>query len=319
MILFLVPLGALLGPLALGVLSERVLAYLEPAMPVALATWGLHIGLKARPTLSSEPSPSVRAHLASAITILVAGVGMFFAARALDSLSAQNGWLIAAALGVCAAMSASSRNLVPLALGALVSALLRDRLVAGGLGQVGQAMVVFLIIALAGWLLMAKVTSDREQRIFLFGTVLLAGGAAEYLSLPALLAGLIVGLCWSFAGDVFCEPIARDVQHVLRPMIVLSLVVAGALADVTMNVLLLAVAYIVLRLIGRLIERSVAARDARRPVVDLLAPGSVAIAFALSALRVTAPDAFALLSIVVLGTFATDLLWLTLRPRAVVE
>ena len=52
-----------------------------------------------------------------------------------------------------------------------------------------QATLLALTIAVAGWLLISRTSSDTEHRVFAIGTLLLIGGAAAHLcclrSLPA--------------------------------------------------------------------------------------------------------------------------------------
>jgi len=105
---------------------------------------------------------------------------------------------------------------------------------------------ISIIIAFAVWLLVGQTDSEREQRVFAVGSLLLLGGAAAYLSLSALFAGLVAGIVWNATGGLARARITRDLAYLQHPLIVLVLLVAGA--SLTASVEALAVAGIVLGL-----------------------------------------------------------------------
>ena len=55
---------------------------------------------------------------------------------------------------------------------------------------------VAIVVAFAGWLLVGQADSEREQQVFVIGSLLLLGGAAAYASLSAVFAGLLAGIVW---------------------------------------------------------------------------------------------------------------------------
>ena len=72
---------------------------------------------------------------------------------------------------------------------------------------------IALIVAFAGWLLVGQTDSEREQQVFVVGALLLVGGAAAYLSLSALFAGLFAGILWSAAGDLARARIVKELDY----------------------------------------------------------------------------------------------------------
>ena len=61
---------------------------------------------------------------------------------------------------------------------------------------------VAVVVAFAGWLLVGQADSEREQQVFVIGSLLLLGGSAAYTSLSAVFAGLLAGFVWNAAGDL---------------------------------------------------------------------------------------------------------------------
>jgi hypothetical protein len=93
---------------------------------------------------------------------------------------------------------------------------------------------------------------------------------------------------------------------------VLVLIVAGARADPSAATVGLALLYAVLRSAGAVTGRVVAGRlrptgERGGPRLPVLPPGVFGVALALNAVRAAGPDMTAVLTVVVLGTIATDL------------
>jgi hypothetical protein len=146
--------------------------------------------------------------------------------------------------------------------------------------------------------------------------LLLLGGASEYLSLSALMAGLVAGVFWEAVGGSTRTAIRQDVLYLQRPLVLLILVVSGARMVLTPVVLAVGLSYLALRLVG-----TIAGSAAARRLVPswtapdshaLLAPGVVGLALALGAVRATASDATTIISIVVIGVVGSQFL----RPAA---
>jgi hypothetical protein len=197
--------------------------------------------------------------------------------------------------------------------GGLLLAVLRAMSVPGSVLLFAQACAVALILAAAAWLLLSGTTSDTEQRIFAVAALLLIGGAADYLSLSALLGGLIAGGFWRAIGGTVQESMLRDALYVQHPLAALVLVMAGAQAEPTFGATGLAVVYVLVRtlasMIGRWLARWVHPGDVRLAVHPAVLPSGVfGVAFALNALRAIGPGMTTVLTVVVLGTIGVEIL-----------
>jgi hypothetical protein len=110
---------------------------------------------------------------------------------------------------------------------------------------------ISIIVAFATWLLIGQTDSAREQRVFVIGALLLLGGAAAYLSLSALFAGVLAGAVWSAAGNLAKARIVNDLDYLQHPLLVLMLLVAGASAGPSIELALIAVAIAAIHLTAR--------------------------------------------------------------------
>jgi hypothetical protein len=214
---FLLLVGMCAGPLGLNLLSPSVVLLLDPAIAMALAMFGVFVGLAVdlRRPLVTTP----------AFLALLGGVA------------------------VAAFRDAPAQELVLMML---------------------AIAAVSVAIAVAGWLLVGQADSDREQQVFVIGSLLLLGGGAAYSSLSAVFAGLLAGMVWNTAGDLAKARIVRHLSYFQHPLIVVMLLVAGA--SITFSLEALAVAAIVMALHG-----------AGRPVTEPfpVSAGAAAIAVAL--------------------------------------
>jgi hypothetical protein len=138
------------------------------------------------------------------------------------------------------------------------------------LGIAGVAMVV----AFAGWLLIGQADSEREQQVFVIGSLLLLGGAAAYTSLSAVFAGVLAGIVWRSGGELARARIVQHLDYFQHPLVVVMLLVAGA--SITFSTETAAVLVIVAAL-----------HAAGRPVVDPfpVSAGAASIAVALDVFR----------------------------------
>jgi hypothetical protein len=182
--------------------------------------------------------------------------------------------------------------------------------------------LIALVIGLAGWLLVAQVSAASEQHVFVAGTLLLLGGTAAYLSMSALWAGLLGGVFWSLAGGPARDSIERDMRYLQHPLIVLLLLVAGARLQPSAEVLGLVAVYVLCRsagkiaggwLVGRAVVRDLPADFGRR----LIAPGVIAVAFAVAVLQAGADSDAArmLLTVAAVGSLGSELLSVLAFPR----
>ena len=329
--LALLLLGLALGPYGLGLLTESVLASLDPAMSVALAALGVLVGLDVAVRSADEGRSIVASIVLVGTTMAVVAASVAIVER-WSSGAELSAWFLPALLGLCAASSSiapdaagDSRGASAARIGTLGDLLLillsmaalaathREPAAASAL-LVGKSALIALAIALAALLLVTQTSADGEQRVFAFGALLLLGGAAAHLSLSALFTGLVAGVFWKVAGPPASEAIARDVRYLQDPLIVLLLVVAGARTPLSYGVAILVAAYVIFRLVGRLIGAWLVSKTVIRetPVSlrsHLVAPGAVGIAIVLNVLQAN-PDldaARTAFTVVVLGSVISEL------------
>jgi len=307
---------------------------------VALAALGILIGLGLDLRRPGEGRLLAAASVEAGVTIVIVGAGLL-ALAVLHPLAGVETWLAALVLGICAAASSttasgegtrSSRTIVdrigdlddvlPILLGGVVLGLLRDATPMNASWLTLQSVGLAVVIACAGWLLVAQASSGAEQAVFTLGTILLLGGTSEFLSLSPLLAGLVAGTLWTTIGGDVRDRIANDVRHVQHLLVVLLLLIAGARVGFSAGVAAFSVAYVVFRLAAKITGGWLLGRIAgasrqlpSRLGLRLLSPGVVAIAFALNATTVAGGFADPLLAIAVAGSIASEIVSLLLRPR----
>ena len=271
--------------------------------------------------------------------MLIVGAGVLLMLSLWPAPAGLAPWLLALMLGICASASATTAtdaseesrapatrigdldDVLPIVIGGLALAWIREGSPGAAVWLAVQASVVALMIALAAWLLVTQASSDSEQRVFALGSLLLLGGAAEYLSLSALLAGFVAGVCWTLASGPACDHIRRDVYHAQHPLVVLLLVIAGARVDFTPLLTGLVVVYLVLRITGKvaggwLVRRIIASDLPSHVGLRLMSPGVVGVAFALNVLQAAGSERVALvLAVAVAGSLGSELFSLLVRPR----
>ena len=337
--LVLLPLGIALGPHGIGLLSPTALSYLDPVIAVALTALGTFIGLGLSSLGPRERRLLSAASLEALLTVVVVLAG-FYTMQTLAWPGAPSPpWLSFLTLAICASASSTTTgsghgptaavaarigdldDVLPVVLGAALLARLHVQQPAIAASIFGQSILLTLLVAIAGWLLVSAVVSDSEQRVFALGALLLIAGLAEYLALSALMGGFTAGVFWSVAAPRVRERIARDVRHVQHPLVVLLMLIAGARVEVSWTIATISLAYVVFRVIGKVIAGWFAAQVVKLPGPSnlglyLLSPGVIGVAFALNALRVW-PDATGttILSGVVFGSIATEMLSLFVHPR----
>ena len=329
-------LGVALGPHGLSLLTPAVLSYLDPAVSVALAALGVLVGLGLEVRRPQERRLLAGASLEAGFTVLLVGAGVLFMLSRWSAPADLAPWLMALMLGICASTSGTTvtgasneplapaarlgdlDDVLPIVIGGLALAWMREGSLGAAASLTVQASVVALVMALAAWLLVMQASSDSERRVFTLGSLLLLGGAAEYLSLSALLAGFVAGAFWNRVGGPACDHIRRDVHHLQHPLVVLLLVVAGARVGFTPIVFGLAVSYLVLRIAGKVVGGRLARRvvppDLPSPVgLGLMSPGIVGIAFALNVSAAGSDGATLVLAVAVAGALGSEALSLLVR------
>jgi hypothetical protein len=329
--LLLLLTGVAFGPYGLGILSDRVLTVLDPAVSAALATLGAFVGMEIDVRRLRRSSLLVGGSVEALVTLLTVAAGMMVAIRAVPDPSVTTPWLLAVLLGICAASSAApppppetetriggSDDLLPIVLGLPALAVMRSATP----GEIATLTLGFTLVALAVavacWLLVSRTSSVTEERVFVIGGLLLLGGAAAYLSLSSLFAGFAAGILWRAAGLEVRDRITGDLGYLQRPVVGLLLLVAGAKLHVAMTFIGLIALYVLCRLAGKLAGRLLGRRfvEQHEPhEVSPLSPGIVGVAFALNVVQVRPQDDIAttLFTVVVLGSLASDLASLLIR------
>ena len=335
----LLVVGMILGPRGISVLPANALSLLEPAIPVALAALGALVGL----SIDMRGGRGLRTYamslLQSALAALLVAVPLVLVPPSVLVHATISLWIFAASLGVCAgsslAVPAYSSDepglragllefdaLLPILAGGLLLGLFHPGGAAAALALVGQVIIISALLAGGAWLLLARTASDTEQRVFAFAAMLLIGGVADYLSISALLCGLVAGLIWRFAGGQARESLRRDLLYTQHSLLVLVLIVAGAGIEFSLAASAAAAVYVLLRMAAKLCGAAIAARvtdgdEPRAGAVQLLSPGVFGVALALNIVRAAGPDATVLLTIVVLGTIGAEITAELARTRNV--
>lgn len=340
--LLLLLLGFVIGPRGLGLLSANALASLDPAMPVALTALGVLIGLGFNIRKTGERRLLAAASVEAGTTLTLVAAGALVLAPIWSLAPDVPVWFVAATLGICASASSTAvsrspdrsraqvarigdlDDVLPVAAGGVALAFLRESAAGPAALLLLESVAVALVIGVAGWLLLARSTSEIEQRVYIIALLLLLGGAAEYLSLSALVSGMLAGMFWEGVGGPARDRVRRDVLHIQHPVIVLVLVVTGARVDVPTGWLGMGLAYLFLRTAGKLAggwlaRRIVGTSEIRDVGLSLLSPGIVGIAFALNAMRAGGPDVASVLTIVVIGAAGSEAVAAFVKPRGEVE
>jgi hypothetical protein len=332
--------GIAVGPGGINLLSLSTLTLLDPVVPIALAAFGVLVGLSASDRRTDDARTLGAACLGGAVTVLIVSGGFGVVALAAMSLVARPFSVLVMTGGLCAATSLTLPSddsleprtpatrlielgvLLPIVAGGLILAWLRAGSFAGAGVLVAHACGVTLALAAAAWLLLTRTPSETGERVFAVSALLLVSGVAAALSLSALFGGLVAGLLWRYAGRHPRETIRRDVLFVQHPLLVLVLLVAGARADLSSSTLALGVGYVALRAAGQLAAGSVSSRVAgviglRDLGLHLLPPGVFGVGFALNAVSIVGADASMLLAVVVVGTIGSELVAILWSPRSV--
>ena len=333
-----VPLGFLVGPAVLNVLSDTVLAHLDAGISVALATLGVFIGL----ALASVRRVNV--HLLAAATVestVTVAVVAFSIAYLLLRWDAPLVWPLAAvalALAACAAASAGGAatedthdtqashvadldDVVPIAIAALlVSGVAAESAVSGVVGA-AAACAIGVSVGAIGWLLFERIDGAGERAVYVIGALAMLGGAAAYLQVSPILAGVACGAFWRIAPGHADAIIAEDLRRFHHPLLLLLLIVAGAQSLPTRLALWLFVPFVVFRMSGKLLGGWSASRVVRGAPAEVLGaylvpPGVVGIAIALNVHQVAHADGGAILSAVAAGAITFELIAGFVAPRA---
>lgn len=340
--LVFVPLGMLLGPQLLNVLSPLVLSYLDTVVSIALATLGVFVGLALDVRGPRDRRLLLAASLEAAITVTIVAGAFWYLLSGWQMPLGLPPSLVGLALGVSAAASSASGadtiaqayhsvtsriadldDVLPIVLGGLV--VVRATVLPGvpwieSAVDVGVTLAIGGGVGVAGWLLFERAHSQAERNVFIAGTLALLGGTAAYLGLSPLLAGLAAGLLWTGLPGAADRVVRDDLSKFQHPLIVLLLLVAGAMCSYSLAAVWLCAPLVLFRLAGKLAGGWVASRiDHQVTPGDLgaylIAPGLLGIAFALNVRQVLeVAGATALLTAVVVATLVGEALAVVLAP-----
>lgn len=333
--LVFIPMGILVGPFGIDLISSDLLAHLDAVVTLALSTLGVFIGVAAGLEGRTVRRLFAASTLEAAVTITVVASALIVLLTAWQLPLGAGATLTALSLAVCAAASsapvsehsdtadlqtaarvADLDDVLPIALGAFVIGA-----AAGAHGPVGGAALAVALglgVGTCGWLLFERAHSAAERGVFVLGTLALLGGAAAYSGASPLMAGMIAGWFWVVMPGRADRLMADDLRKVQHPLIVLVLITAGASLEPSIAGVWLFAPYVVFRLSGKLLGGWAASRIARgiAPAdlgAYLLPPGVIGVAFALNVAQV-APAAAPLVFAVTIGAFACELIALVLTP-----
>lgn len=280
--------GALLGPELGGVLTASNVQAMRPVIALGLGTAGVIIGLNLDPRLMRllprQVLTAAGAHagvtflfvaLPLAVPLLlmagqrplvaVGGAALLGAAASLSSghfavLGYRSGRL-ERARGLSVALLTMLDDLVGLGVLALALALGAAASPGEGVGLVCLALLLGMLCGGLILLLTSGLMDSAELIAVTMGGVALVAGAAAYLRISALLAGVACGATLALVGGRVVEQVARALGRVERPtyLVLVFLVGCQLHARDTMAWLLLP-AYVALRFLGKVVGGGLAQR-----------------------------------------------------------
>jgi len=336
----LVPMGMLLGPQVLNVLSVEVLAHLQVGISIGLALLGIFVG-RALAREVRNLRVIVAGNIESGMTIVIVGLALWFIIT--QSLVPVGGSavLVAFCLAVTAAASSghtadprsdpaarlASRvadfdDLLLILTGAVLLVLVRRSYGPVSPTLLVAPVVIGVAVALAGLLLFEHSEEESERGLLVLGAVSLIGGASAYLMTSSLAAGLVAGLVWTLLPGRADEIVSREAQKLQHPLVALLLVAAGAFFVPSVMVLWLVVPYVLFRLVGKILGAiSTAALLPGIRAVDLagylVPPGVIGVGFSLTfMLALPAEAGRIVVSVAAAGTLISEVLGMLLVPAA---
>lgn len=334
-ILFL-PLGILLGPSGMTLLTPAALGHLDVVISIVLATLGVFIGIAAGTQRGPVGRLLTASSVEAAVTVLIVALTTYGLLQAWNMTTAIPPLLMSVALGLCASASAAPAigseddrarrvaarvadldDVLPIVAGGVVLAMI-------GTGALPAAWAVLLgaglgaAIAFTGWLLFEQ-SEGAERDVFVLGTLALLGGSAAYLEISPLLAGLAAGWVWARLPGQTERVVAAHLSKVQHPLVVLLLITAGATLQISLAGVWLFAPYVAFRTAGKLIGGWMASRLTTEVTPSdlgayLIPPGVIGIAFALNILQVSQQAALPLVFAVAAGAIVSELIALVVTP-----
>ncbi|NOJ82208.1 sodium:proton exchanger [Myxococcus xanthus] len=337
-------LGIFLGPSVAGVLTERHLEAMRPVMALGLGTAGVLLGLNLEPRLLRLLPRSV--YLSG---LAHSGTAFFFVALPLLVplvFTSARGLLgaVGAAAMLGAAASLSSGHSAVLAwragrldrargLGVALLTMLDDAvglgvlalaLMIGAASNVGEGLGLVCLALLLGVMcgaLLAFLTHSlkdlAELTTVTLGGVVLVSGAAAYLRVSPLLAGVACGATLAVVGGRTSERVARALGRVERPVfLVLVFLVGCAVHARDYWAWVLMPAFVGLRFLGKMLGGRFARRLVQQTLVlpprlgyALIAQGGLALCL-VAEYGMLVPGGLSrrVLDVVVMGAVVNELL-----------
>jgi hypothetical protein len=336
-VMVFIPLGVLLGPQALDVITTTTLGHLDMVVSIALATLGVFIGIAVGREARSASRLLAAATVEAGITILVV-LGALTVLLRSWALPLETPFLLAAlALGICASASAAPSvavgdertlevagrvadldDVMPIVLGGFVLAM-ADPGPISGLASTVLTIGVGLAIGLAGWLLLERAHLAAERGVFVLGALAMLGGAPAYMELSPLLTGMAAGVFWVAAPGRCDAIVARELRKVQHPIVVLVLITAGASLKLSLAGVWLLAPYVIFRSAGKILGGWTASRIAPGIAPSdlgayLIPPGVIGIAFALNLQQVAQDSVTALVFAAAAGAIASEALAVVVAP-----
>jgi hypothetical protein len=339
--LVFVPIGMLLGPLGLGVLTTTVLSFLAPVVATGVAALGVFVGLALSRRAGRGGWLFAAANIESGATILIVGLSCWWLLHAWDFPTSSPA-ILALVLGVAAAASsagyedtaagsptsiaariANLDDVLPIMVGGLAIAVVHAASWLEAAALVGVTCVLGAVVGIVGTLLIERAHSDAERGLFVIGLLALAGGSASYLGLSPLVTGLVAGVVWKWGPGRVDAIVRQDVRQYQHPLVVLVLLVAGASVRPSVEALWLLAPFVLFRVTGKLAGGWLATRVAAGLApgdlgAHLMAPGLIGIAFALSTVQVLGTGGMPVLTAIVAGTLVSEVVALSVAPSAAV-
>lgn len=304
-----VPLGVALGPQTSGLLSQDTLAHLDAVISLGLAILGVLVGidLKARSVRDRRivTAGSVGALISFAV---VGGTALYLLSRWGLPVGVP-AVVLSLTLGGCAAASASgpmggdveslgrrvarAADVLPILNGGVIVVVAVGASLGYAFGLLLYTALVGALLGIANVWLAQSASSEAERMTCQLGVLLIVAGCAAHLGLAPLVAGLAAGLTWSVGPPALLARVSEDIRTIQHPVLVLFLIVAGAIVEMSAPVIWLLVAFLLFRLVGTAVGAWVVTRmlregEAPDVAAALLVPGTLGIALALNFYQVTA-------------------------------
>lgn len=331
--------GLVLGPLALGVLDDQVLAGVQPVLSLLLGLVGFGKGLLLRRQLPGRRGLIAGAVGAGAVialvTVTVAGGlyatgwrfgALLWPALAIGGIAAVIDDRVLAALADRAGAAGPSRDLLrTFALSSSIVAVCAFGLslaLARADTDTNRSVVLWLLAAPAAGvacgllfrLFTGPAQTDQRLLVGTVGILALVSGVASATGTSPLLAGLVAGMTASFVSD-HAEPVGASLEPLRTPALIGVMILAGAMwAPPTGITWLVVLACVVarlpaLRVAGWLGPRVIPGlRRPHRLGAALLPQGGLGVAIAVNFAQVYPGEGPLVLTVALLGAAAGDLL-----------